>query len=140
MIPAMLSNGEYVVKASAVSKYGKGFMDQVNAGQFGMGGLATTAPRMVSPVKYAGGGFVGSMSGATPTFGVPQMESVNPSSMNANIANSYGGSNSSSVRNSSKVNIVINGAGGKSTNAIANKVISMINQANGRRNHSRSAG
>ena len=140
MIPAMLSNGEYVVKASAVSKYGKGFMDQVNAGQFGMGGLATTAPRMVSPAKYAGGGFVGSISTATPTFGIPQMESINPSSMNANIANSYGGSNSSSVRNSSKVNIVINGAGGKSSNAIANKVISMINQANGRRNHSRSAG
>lgn len=140
MIPAMLSNGEYVVKASSVAKYGKGFMDQVNAGQFGMGGLATTAPRMVSPAKYAGGGFVGSMSTATPTFGVPQVETINPSSMNANIANSYGGSNSSSVRNSSKVNIVINGAGGKSSNAIANKVISMINQANGRRNHSRSAG
>ena len=140
MIPAMLSNGEYVVKASSVAKYGKGFMDQVNAGQFGMGGLATTAPRMVSPAKYAGGGFVGSMIAATPTFGVPQVETINPSSMNANIANSYGGSNSSSVRNSSKVNIVINGAGGKSSNAIANKVISMINQANGRRNHSRSAG
>ena len=140
IIPAMLSNGEYVVKASSVAKYGKGFMDQINAGQFGMGGLVTTAPRMVSPAQYAGGGFVGSMSGATPTFGVPQMESINPSSMNANIANSYGGSNRSSVRNSSKVNIVINGAGGKSTNAIANKVISMINQANGRRNHSRSAG
>jgi hypothetical protein len=139
-IPSMLSNGEYVVKASSVAKYGKGFMDQVNAGQFGMGGLATTAPRMVSPAKYAGGGFVGSMIAATPTFGVPQVDTINPSSMNANIANSYGGSNSSSVRNSSKVNIVINGAGGKSSNAIANKVISMINQANGRRNHSRSAG
>ena len=140
MIPAMLSNGEYVVKASSVAKYGKGFMDQINAGQFGMGGLATTVPRMSSPAKYAGGGFVGSIPAATPTFGMPQMETINPSSMSANIANNYGGSNSSSVRNSNKVKVVINGAGGKSANAIANKVISMINQANGRRNHSRSAG
>ena len=32
-IPAMLSNGEYVVKAASVSKYGVRFMDALNAGQ-----------------------------------------------------------------------------------------------------------
>ena len=32
-IPAMLSNGEYVIKAASVSKYGVRFMDALNAGQ-----------------------------------------------------------------------------------------------------------
>jgi len=38
-IPALLSHGEYVVKASSVSKYGHGFMDSINAGRFASGGL-----------------------------------------------------------------------------------------------------
>jgi TP901 family phage tail tape measure protein len=38
-IPALLSNGEYVVKASSVAKYGTGFMDTVNAGKFAEGGM-----------------------------------------------------------------------------------------------------
>jgi hypothetical protein len=38
-VPAMLSRGEYVIKASSVSKYGKAVMDQINAGAFGSGGL-----------------------------------------------------------------------------------------------------
>lgn len=37
-IPAWLSNGEYVVKAKAVGKYGKAFLDHVNAGKFADGG------------------------------------------------------------------------------------------------------
>ena len=32
-IPAMLSNGEYVVKAAAAKKLGRGFLDSVNAGR-----------------------------------------------------------------------------------------------------------
>lgn len=44
-IPAMLSNGEYVIKASAVSKFGKGFLDKLNAGIlpqfFNTGGLVS---------------------------------------------------------------------------------------------------
>lgn len=48
-IPAMLSNGEYVVKASSVSKYGVSFLDRVNAGHYASGG----------PVRrFAGGGSV----------------------------------------------------------------------------------
>lgn len=31
---AMLSNGEYVVRASSVAKYGKGFFDKLNGGEF----------------------------------------------------------------------------------------------------------
>ncbi len=41
LIPARLSNGEYVVKASSVAKYGVGFMDSINAGRFADGGLAS---------------------------------------------------------------------------------------------------
>jgi TP901 family phage tail tape measure protein len=39
-IPALLSNGEYVIKASAVGKYGKDFLDDVNAKRFAKGGMA----------------------------------------------------------------------------------------------------
>ncbi|MDT0223463.1 hypothetical protein [Gordonia sp. AC31] len=42
VIPAMLSNGEYVVNAASVGKYGVGFMDQINAGRFANGGLVGT--------------------------------------------------------------------------------------------------
>ena len=34
MVPAMLSNGEYVIRASSVSKYGKQVLDQINNGVF----------------------------------------------------------------------------------------------------------
>lgn len=37
-IPALLSNGEYVIKAAAVSQYGRGFFDQLNARRFASGG------------------------------------------------------------------------------------------------------
>ena len=40
-IPAMLSNGEYVIKASAVAKYGKGFLDSINSGRYSLAGLAS---------------------------------------------------------------------------------------------------
>ncbi|MCX2755514.1 hypothetical protein [Gordonia sp. 4N] len=42
LIPAMLSNGEYVVKASSVDRYGVQMMDQINAGKFADGGLVGT--------------------------------------------------------------------------------------------------
>ena len=37
-IPAMLSNGEYVIKASAVDQYGKTFFDELNAQKLATGG------------------------------------------------------------------------------------------------------
>jgi hypothetical protein len=104
MIPAMLSNGEYVVKASSVAKYGR---------------------------MFASGGMVG--SAPMPAFSMPEMADTSIGVNNTNYAG-----NSSSTRNNTKVQVVINGSGGKSANAIANKVISMINSANNRRNHSRS--
>jgi len=50
-IPAMLSNGEYVVKASAVSQYGVPFFDKVNSQKFSFGG-------MVNMPRYETGGEV----------------------------------------------------------------------------------
>jgi len=38
-IPIMASSGEYVMQASAVDKYGAGFMGAVNAGRYASGGL-----------------------------------------------------------------------------------------------------
>jgi hypothetical protein len=126
MIPAMLSNGEYVVKASSVAKYGKGFMDQINSGSLNPFQGSSMQPRM-----FADGGMVG--SAPMPAFSMPAMADTSVGVNNTNYAG-----NSSSTRNNTKVKVVINGAGGKGANAIANKVISMINSANNRRNHSRS--
>ena len=50
-IPAMLSNGEYVVRASAVEKYGVPFFDAANAQRFAFGG-------MVNMPRYETGGQV----------------------------------------------------------------------------------
>lgn len=50
-IAAYLSNGEYVIQAEAVDRYGVGFFDRLNAMRFASGG----------PVGYAGGGPVRTM-------------------------------------------------------------------------------
>lgn len=44
-IPTMLSNHEYVEKASAVSKYGRSFMDAVNSGTYDPSTYLPAAPR-----------------------------------------------------------------------------------------------
>ncbi len=49
LIPAMLSNGEYVVRASSVDKYGPGMLDAINSGAFALGGLIK---------RFASGGVV----------------------------------------------------------------------------------
>ena len=51
-IPAMLSNGEFVVKASAVRKYGTGFLNAVNNGNF------SRIPNLINVPKFADGGEV----------------------------------------------------------------------------------
>ena len=52
-IPAMVSNGEYVIKASSVSQYGTGMMDMINAGAFADGGLIQTGNRDVLSGQFA---------------------------------------------------------------------------------------
>jgi TP901 family phage tail tape measure protein len=43
LIPAMLSNGEYVMNAGSVSKYGVGFMNALNSKRYNTGGNVSTA-------------------------------------------------------------------------------------------------
>lgn len=66
-IPAMLSNGEYVVKASSVAKYGTPFLDRVNAGHyanggyvqhFATGGKAKPKPKPAPKYEYLSGGAI----------------------------------------------------------------------------------
>jgi TP901 family phage tail tape measure protein len=70
LIPAMLSNGEYVIRASSVDKFGMGFFDLLNKGvlpEFGRGG-SSKYPSMVrnmgmgGAVYYNKGGFVSESS------------------------------------------------------------------------------
>ncbi|MFJ7289234.1 hypothetical protein ACIQUC_13025 [Curtobacterium sp. NPDC098951] len=48
-VPAMLSNGEYVIRDRSVKKYGTSFLDRVNRGHYASGGLVQ---------RYATGGRV----------------------------------------------------------------------------------
>jgi hypothetical protein len=51
-VPILASVGEYVVQASSVDKYGKAFMDMINAGKFAAGGLVDqTAGRIMSQIN-----------------------------------------------------------------------------------------
>jgi hypothetical protein len=47
-IPAYLSDGEYVIRADSVSRYGQGFFDALNAGMYAGGGLVTGNASVVS--------------------------------------------------------------------------------------------
>ena len=53
-IPAMLSNGEYVIKASSARKMGKPMLDNINAGKFNEGG-PVSSDNQSSESKIAGG-------------------------------------------------------------------------------------
>lgn len=50
-VPIWASNGEFMMKAAAVEKYGMGFMQAVNAGKFADGGAVdgSTAPAVADP-------------------------------------------------------------------------------------------
>jgi hypothetical protein len=57
-IPAMLSNGEYVINAASVSKYGLGFLNRINNGLgFADGGLVSRL--MVNSSNISGGEIFG---------------------------------------------------------------------------------
>ncbi|MBO9523914.1 MAG: phage tail tape measure protein [Nocardioidaceae bacterium] len=58
-IPARLSNGEYVVRAAAVDKYGVAMFDSINSMRFADGGLVAAADAMMRAMPaYANGGRV----------------------------------------------------------------------------------
>ena len=51
-IPAWLSNGEYVMRAAAVRKYGLGFMHRVNQNRFAKGGVVGSAKFATDPREW----------------------------------------------------------------------------------------
>lgn len=42
-VPAMLSNGEFVIRAASVQKYGHGMLNAINVGQYASGGFVTNS-------------------------------------------------------------------------------------------------
>lgn len=54
-IPARLSNGEYVIRASAVDYYGVGLFDQLNYQRYATGGLVQKYQTGIVPNKMDGG-------------------------------------------------------------------------------------
>ena len=79
----MLSNGEYVIKADSVRKWGMGFLDAVNNGDF-----ASIRARVP---KFATGGFVGNAGTETTARGLES------------FANNVG----TSVSNTTKLNVAL---------------------------------
>ena len=71
-IPAMLSNGEYVINAGAVAHYGKGMFDSLNAKHLATGGVARTNSSITYHKQhmnrqsrhFAGGGIIGDIIGS----------------------------------------------------------------------------
>jgi TP901 family phage tail tape measure protein len=70
-IPIMASNGEYVLRADVVRRIGKTKLDQINAGNFAVGGLVGSMPSMSSAPGMAAGGFVGSSAPTAPKYNIP---------------------------------------------------------------------
>lgn len=52
-IPAWLSNGEYVIKAAAVDRYGKAFFDRLNAQAYARGGVVRPASAQSLSVRFS---------------------------------------------------------------------------------------
>lgn len=58
-VPAMLSNGEFVIRAAAVSKYGADLMHAINAGRFASGGpVGYRTTTTANPTAGSGGSAV----------------------------------------------------------------------------------
>lgn len=104
VIPAMLSNGEYVINAAAVQKYGVGAMNAINSGAMpmAMGGFAKA--------RYGGGGMVSSMSAKRPVARYANGGLVSPSYNTPQLmgAPQMGGGNGSSESNITYNTITIN--------------------------------
>ena len=55
-IPAMLSDGEYVIKASSARRLGRPMLDQINAGKYNEGGSVGDDLDLISDSSESGGG------------------------------------------------------------------------------------
>lgn len=88
-IPARLSNGEYVIKASSVRQYGTGLFDQLNRGvaRFASGGYVRSPG-----AGYANGGSVGGNMNVGAAISIPSPLQVELSPMDRRLIQSVGGS------------------------------------------------
>jgi hypothetical protein len=77
-IPAMLSDGEFVMSAGAVQKYGVDTLETMNAA-----GGGTNKPKMISGTTYAAGG---GAIGRTATAVKPTTQTAKPLSANTKLA------------------------------------------------------
>jgi hypothetical protein len=123
-IPAYLSNGEYVIRASSVNKYGKDFFDVLNAQKFVGGGYIN--PSYISNMKMPSfDGGIDYLYNDT----IAQLhkgEAVIPENMNPwnpNATSPMGGS--INISNS----FTVNAAPGMDTDALVNKVAAKVEQA-----------
>lgn len=147
-IPAMLSNGEYVISASAVKAYGPQLMNSINTKKFAYGGMVGSMSGMSSAPGMANGGFVGSMPSASSAPGMAAGGFIGnsaPSSPKYNIPSAGGGMSPAPIAqmarggmmsgsasdNSSSYNFNFNGAG-------MDMVMSHINKQMGGRINSNS--
>jgi hypothetical protein len=99
-IPAMLSNGEYVIRADSVAKYGPAFLDKLNAGtldfeQRFMGGFIDNA--------MCGGGPVKPMAEGGPVISSPVSNTSNTNN-NSNTTNNISLNVSVNVENATDLN------------------------------------
>ena len=105
-IPAMLSNGEFVMNAASVKKYGTPMMHSINAGKYAAGGGVGVMPRTSVP--------------NSPSYNVPSTPSISPASI-AGMAG--GGSVGDMNSNSPNYNFNFNGAGMDMVMGHVNKAI-----------------
>jgi TP901 family phage tail tape measure protein len=85
-IPAMLSNGEYVIKASAVNKYGKDVFDAYNAMKLAGGGYVSSSYSMPS-INTGGGSRYGSAAARFSEGGLATIDSRLTQSNNGTMGN-----------------------------------------------------
>ena len=96
LIPAMVSNGEYVVKAAAVKRVGVQFMNALNAGKYAFGGKVQN--HRAEPLVTQGGGSGGNSSTSGHSADHPNAGGSNSNSGGGHSADhpNAGGSNSNS--------------------------------------------
>ncbi len=129
-IPAMLSNGEYVINAAAVSHYGVGAFDMLNARHFASGGVARTNSSITFHKQhmnrqarhFATGGYVPS--------GVAGLATLSRTSYSAGgLVNTSSGNGSGTI-NHNTYEININGVG-KTADDLVKEIFSKISAKEG---------
>jgi hypothetical protein len=132
-IPALLSNGEYVIKAASVTKFGKNFLDAINAGNlpgFKKGGSA---------LKSISSKAINALSNPAqfnkPVYNMPERDYADLGSSGISFSTSSGAESSTAVDNSVyNYNLSVNVGGTNATpEQIANVVMRKIQSVGSQR-------